>query len=317
MRPNQVSSRLEPLVSAIIPCYNQALYLNEAVRSVLVQTMTNLECIIVNDGALDNTREVAARCMSADPRVRYVEQANKGLAGARNRGLDAARGRYIQFLDADDLISPHKFRIQSDALLRERRWALAYGDFRYCSSNGTVSTGDIVRPRFVMEKPLWDIVVRWETHLSIPVHSFLFDSALFKETGIRFDENLLTHEDWDCWMRIFELEPVVIYSPGGFAVYRRHPHAMTRNQKAMWLGFSRAIHNQLRRFKHDPVVRELLREKLFEMMMVYEKVRGEALGVTVQYAIDIARRLTPRWLRRRVRRLTGLAFEKLGIDLKW
>ena len=83
---------------------------------MLGQTIDNLECIVVNDGSPDTTREVAMQLASGDPRVRYIEQMNRGLAAARNRGLGEARGRFIQFLDADDVIAPDKLRIQTDVL---------------------------------------------------------------------------------------------------------------------------------------------------------------------------------------------------------
>src|SRR4030095_15755118 len=96
---------MEPLVSAVIPCYKQGHFLAEAVQSVLGQTVNDLECIVVNDGSPDTTREVARQLVSGDPRVRYIEQMNRGLAAARNRGLGEARGRFIQFLDGDGSIA--------------------------------------------------------------------------------------------------------------------------------------------------------------------------------------------------------------------
>jgi len=311
---------MEPLVSVIIPCYKQGHFLAEAVQSVLGQTVIDLECIVVNDGSPDTTREVATRLASGDPRVRYMEQVNRGLAAARNRGLEEARGRFIQFLDADDVIAPDKLRIQTDILGGQPRWAIAYSDYRFCPSDdtsGTVPVSDKVRPRFVMGKPLWDMAARWETQLSIPVHGFLFDAGLFRGTGICFDESLPSHEDWDCWMRILELDPLVLHSPGELAVYRLHPHSMTTNEWMMWSGFSRAIRNRRRGFTRDPIVRELLREKLVEMAGVYQEAREEAGGAAVRRAMGAFRRIAPWPLQGWVRRLTVQAFLRLGIDVVW
>ena len=165
---------MEPLVSAVIPCYKQGHFLAEAVQSVLGQTVDDLECIVVNDGSPDTTREVAMQLASGDPRVRYIEQVNRGLAAARNRGLGEARGRFIQFLDADDVIAPNKLRIQTDVLRAQPRWAVAYSDYRYCpqhDTSATIPSSNKIPPRFVMGKPLWDMAARWETQLSIPIHS--------------------------------------------------------------------------------------------------------------------------------------------------
>ena len=86
------------LVSVVIPCYNQAHFLGEAIESVLAQTYPHLEIVVVDDGSTDNTGEVAARY----PGVRYVRQENQGLAAARNTGLRHSSGDYLVFLDADD-----------------------------------------------------------------------------------------------------------------------------------------------------------------------------------------------------------------------
>ena len=87
-----------PLVTVVIPCYNQAHFLGEAIESVLSQSYRNFELIVVDDGSTDETSEVASRY----ERVRLFQQENQGLAGARNRGLGEAKGEYVVFLDADD-----------------------------------------------------------------------------------------------------------------------------------------------------------------------------------------------------------------------
>ncbi|MGH7484858.1 MAG: glycosyltransferase family 2 protein [bacterium] len=311
---------MEPLVSAVIPCYKQGHFLAEAVQSVLGQTVNDLECIVVNDGSPDTTREVAMQLASGDPRVRYIEQVNRGLAAARNRGLGEARGRFIQFLDADDIIAPDKLRIQTDILRAQSRWAVAYSDHRYCpqhDTSATVPSRSKIQPRFVMGKPLWDMAARWETQLSIPIHSFLFDAGLFRSTGICFDESLPTHEDWDCWMRILEVDPIVVHTPGELAIYRLHPDSMTTNQRMMWRGFACAIRNRHRHFTGDPIMRGLLLEKLVELADVYAEPEEGAGGAAVRRTMDVLRRIAPWPFQVWVRRLTVHVFLRLGIDMVW
>src|SRR5215203_1775138 len=89
-------------VSVVIPCYNQARFLGEAIQSVLCQGYPDLEIIVVDDGSEDSTEEVASGYTKKDPRVRLIRQDNKGLAAARNRGLSEAGGEYVVFLDSDD-----------------------------------------------------------------------------------------------------------------------------------------------------------------------------------------------------------------------
>jgi glycosyltransferase involved in cell wall biosynthesis len=107
---------MAPLVSIIINCYNQAHYLERSVNSVLAQTFTDLECVIVDDGSTDNTREVAEKLMELDSRVRYCYKENGGLPAARNFGVQQAKGEWIQCLDADDWIHEDKTRFQLEHL---------------------------------------------------------------------------------------------------------------------------------------------------------------------------------------------------------
>ncbi|HBT10064.1 MAG TPA: hypothetical protein DEB18_11535 [Leeuwenhoekiella sp.] len=100
------------MISVIVPCYNQAAYLSETLESVYLQTHKDWECIIINDGSTDATLEVAQQWLDKDPRFKYIYQKNKGLSGARNTGLRAAKGVYIQLLDADDLVNKEKFKTQ-------------------------------------------------------------------------------------------------------------------------------------------------------------------------------------------------------------
>ena len=101
-----------PLVSVIIPCYNYALYLPESVGSIIKQTYSNWECIIVDDGSTDNTKEVVQQLCAKDDRIKYFLQSNSGPTVARNYGLAVAKGDLIQFLDADDLIENPKIEKQ-------------------------------------------------------------------------------------------------------------------------------------------------------------------------------------------------------------
>src|SRR6185437_13050535 len=103
-------------VSVIIPCYNQAHFLTAAVDSVLAQAYTDWECIIVNDGSTDNTESVALAYAEKDRRIKYTRKENGGLSSARNTGLNIAAGKFIQFLDADDVLEPQKFSMQLQSL---------------------------------------------------------------------------------------------------------------------------------------------------------------------------------------------------------
>src|SRR5437867_450686 len=100
---------MNPLVSVIIPCFEQGRFLSDAIDSVLAQTYRNTEIIVVNDGSTDNTSEVAGRY---GDRVRYFDLPHSGPSRPRNKGLCEARGEFVQFLDADDALLPTKLEKQ-------------------------------------------------------------------------------------------------------------------------------------------------------------------------------------------------------------
>ena len=95
---------MNKLVSIIVPCYNQAHFLGESLQSVLNQTYSNWECIIVNDGSQDNTKSIADSWCNNDKRFKYLEKTNGGLSSARNAGITISKGEYILPLDADDIL---------------------------------------------------------------------------------------------------------------------------------------------------------------------------------------------------------------------
>src|ERR1041385_7440947 len=113
----------KPMISVIMPCYNQAQFLSEAVASLRTQVYAYWECIIVNDGSSDNTAQLGVTLARFDSRVRLINQKILGPAAARNRGLEEAKGQIVHFLDADDYILPEMyekmievFKTQSDAV---------------------------------------------------------------------------------------------------------------------------------------------------------------------------------------------------------
>lgn len=119
---------MTPLVSIIINCYNQSHYLERSVKSVLAQTFTDLECLIVDDNSTDDTRRVAESLMALDSRVKYYYKTNGGLPAARNFGVKKAQGEWIQCLDADDWIHADKTRFQLEHLKGGENQAIVF----YC-----------------------------------------------------------------------------------------------------------------------------------------------------------------------------------------
>lgn len=125
-----------PCVSVITPAYNAARFIGETIRSVQEQDETDWEMVIVDDGSTDNTVAVVTSFAKEDARIRLVRQRNQGPAAARNRALELAKGRFLAFLDSDDLWLPNKLSLQLEVM--ERAGAgLSYAAFRRMSSDGS------------------------------------------------------------------------------------------------------------------------------------------------------------------------------------
>src|SRR5215204_1328714 len=135
--PQKEQSIDAALVSVVIPCYNQAHFLGEAIESVLAQSYPNFEIIVVDDGSPDNTSEVAA----SYPRVRLVRQENQGLSAARNSGLARSEGEYVVFLDADDRLLPGALQAGLECFEAHPKCAFVYGRCSRIRRDGTLSVG--------------------------------------------------------------------------------------------------------------------------------------------------------------------------------
>ena len=120
-------------ISVAIPAYNAESYLREAVDSVLAQTLRPYEIIVVNDGSTDRTEEIA---LSYGDSIRYIKQANQGLAGARNTAIRVATGDWVAFFDSDDVLMPDKLRLQAAAVESNPDLILVYSGFSFLYPDG-------------------------------------------------------------------------------------------------------------------------------------------------------------------------------------
>lgn len=218
-----------PLVSIIVPCYNQAQFLDEALQSVLAQTYTNWECIIVNDGSPDNTEELAEKWVSKDSRFIYLKKKNGGLSSARNTGLEVAKGDYIQFLDSDDFLDKTKLELS----LRHLNLSKSKG-FKVAISNFRMFVDDPLStsaPYCNLNEQLFhfeSLLYQWEESFTIPIHCGFFDVLLFK--SFRFPENLKAKEDWIMWVNLFYKDCEAVFIDEPLALYRINPDSMTKTK---------------------------------------------------------------------------------------
>ncbi len=259
-----------PLVSIIIPTYNNGPVVSDAINCSLNQTYENREVIIVDDGSTDDTEHRLKD--KYGNRIIYVRQENKGTGGARNTGIRNASGKYLQFLDADDLLDADKIHIQVQQLRTITGIALSYCDYVCCDIDNMANTYERISPLLQNEKPFDDILMKWETDLTIPIHCFLFDAALFKDNRIAFNERLRANEDWECLMNVFALKPKVVFIDRVLAYYRVRRDSRCRNKVMMRQSFLTAINKQIHKNRSNKEVVKKLKKREKEIRYRYRDV---------------------------------------------
>lgn len=225
-------------VSVIIPCFNQAQYLEETLNSVQTQTYTDWECIIVDDGSTDNSKNIAKKWCDKDERFQYVHKQNGGLSSARNFGLKKASGTYIQFLDSDDLIKPEKFSEQLKDLQESDISISNY--FSFIDGTNQKAAHRYLSPFLSEIDYKKEIIIDWEYRKSIPCHAVLFERRLIMENSLSFNESLPNHEDWVFWCQLFYFSKSIKNNKKELAWYRIHNRSMSVDFKLMKQGFLQA-----------------------------------------------------------------------------
>ncbi len=210
-----------PQVSVIIPTYNRWPLIEEAVASVLAQSFSDFELIVVDDGSTDGSvRQLAKN----DPRLRMYSQSRRGVSAARNLGVRAARGRYLAFLDSDDLWLTQKLAVQTEFMERHPECCICQTDEIW------LRNGVRVNPRLIHQKPAGDILLRSLELCLVSPSSVMMTRELFDATG-GFDEALPVCEDYDLWLRIaVDHQVALIAEP---LVVKRGGHA-DQLSRAMW-----------------------------------------------------------------------------------
>ena len=189
-----------PAVSIIIPTYNRAHRVTQAVDSVLAQTYTDFELMVVDDGSTDDTTD---RLAAYGDRIRVVRQDNLGASAARNAGIRRAKGRYIAFLDSDDLWKPDKLAVQIDLVSRDRSVKICYTEEIW------IRRGRRVNPRKKHAKHSGWILKELLPLCLVSPSSVLIAREVFDRVGL-FDESLPACEDYDLWLRIGRLYPIIL-----------------------------------------------------------------------------------------------------------
>lgn len=214
-----------PLISVIVPLYNAAATVAQTLRSVRAQTLTNWECLIVDDGSTDDGPQVALRLIAGDRRCRILSQPNGGLAAARNTGLSHAAGRFVQLLDSDDWLAPTALERLASAADASPSGAVA-GAWELHDSAGARLGRTIPAPA----QPL--NLDRLLDGNRIAPHSHLIRRDWFNAD--RFDTSLRVVEDLDLWLRLTERGLTWTPVEETVAHYRVRPGSLSKNPSLMF-----------------------------------------------------------------------------------
>lgn len=291
---------MTPLVSIVVNCYNQARYLERSVKSVLAQTFTDLECIIVDDGSTDNTRQVAQSLMSLDGRVRYCDRENGGLPSARNFGVELAKGEWIQCLDADDWISEDKTKFQLEHLEKSVKQGTArenlvlYCDYErvYIDKEERIADrepnliGPLDREQLIRRLLIPDFLAD-SPHPALQ-QCMLMHKSIFRQN--RFPEKLKALGDRYFGVQILKSGVAFVYAPIVGAFYTKHQGNRTNNWNYMKNYYTQFYEKVAREYRDlrplcglglEYLINEAVRDKEAEQLERLAKILATPIALKI------------------------------------
>lgn len=255
----------KPLVSVVIPAYNCAQYIAQAVQSVLDQSLRDFELIIVNDGSPD-TVALEDALHPFEQRISYVKQSSRGPAGARNTGIRRAQGKYVAFLDGDDYWSPQHLEKQI-ALLEQPGVELAYCDCLLVKDEKFYTRAFELQPqaKHVSFESLLTEDSAISTSSTVVSRTAIVDAGLF-------DEKFVRCEDFDMWLRMAYLGFRMVYHPDAEVYHRMNSAGLSANRSAM-------IHDLIRVYQKSESTMEL-------SVKQHQIIRDMVKRAEAEYAVE-------------------------------
>lgn len=236
-----------PSVDVIIPVYNRLEYICDAIESVIGQTYKNYNIIVVDDGSTEDVRSVIEPYMD---KIKYLYQKNKGLPAARNYGIKNSSGKYLAFLDDDDLFEPNKLETQVKMLEENPEFSFIYSDYYYFEQNKYLNARLVlVKERKVQSE---EFSKKYFLNHSIPISALLVQRRSFEEIGL-FNEYFRLNEDVDMWLRL-SLRWKGLFSDYPSTKIRLHDNRLSKNRVQIiesLIDCLERILNQYPNFKKD------------------------------------------------------------------
>lgn len=215
------SERRDPLVSIIIPVYNKASFVRDTLDSALKQSYSNTEIIVVNDGSTDSSLVILKEFALQFPdRIKLIDSENQGVSAATNLGIKAAKGEYIQFLDADDILSRDKIERQLNLLQGYGYEVMASCEWKNFkkSINETIPVPYEVFRDF--DSGLEVLLRFWNHQEMMAISSWLTHKCLIEKVG-NWNDSLIINQDGEFFCRVLAHAGEVVYEPVGKVFYRQ------------------------------------------------------------------------------------------------
>ncbi|MBK1853848.1 glycosyltransferase [Verrucomicrobiaceae bacterium 5K15] len=286
----------QPLVSIVIPCYNAATYLEACLQSLYAQTYPHLEIILIDDGSSDGTLEIIKQ---QGDRVLYRTGPNQGANAARNTGMDMARGKYLKFFDADDIMLRDAIAMQVDGMEKLQPHQFIYGDVVDLDSKKPVfdnifTSSEVTRDEMIYQLFEGNILT------GCPLHQRQF----IVDHGLRFEECLLSAQEWDFHLQIALAGGIFVHQDTLIYYYRDHDEPDRINQvmkqrevklREFCLRYEVACPKIIAGYANQvmyPPIKTIIRNRLakIEAKLVRAKQQDEALNVR-----EIRKDLDPLW----------------------
>jgi|SRR5690625_3544352 len=218
---------MNPAISIIVPIYKVELHLQKSIETILAQTFSNFELILVNDGSPDRSGKICDEYARIDERIKVIHQKNSGVSAARNAGIDIAKGTYLAFVDPDDVILPEMYDVLMDYSLRHDADMVVCQYTQINEANKTEKVpqvweqvDDEIDNKTIINEIMPNVLVN-NTFSLVPCFNKLYKKSIFNKHGIKFDETISFGEDKRLNFTLLPLINTLVFVEQPLYVYYR------------------------------------------------------------------------------------------------
>ena len=270
MKPNEH----DDLVSVVIPFYNEGVYFDDCIYSVLNQTYQNLEIIIINDGSEEKFKKKLDLLKQKYPhKIKLFHNQNEGVGSARNYGIKNANGKYISFIDADDFWLPHKIEHQLK-IIKEKNLNYIH------SSYYIVDQEDKVLGKFISRSLSYTDLIR---SCDIGLSTVLLDANILKENLF---PNISTKEDYICWLNIIKKNPILFGDKEALAIYRKKNSSLSSNIIIKFINAYK-VYNNFEKFGNLKSIFSTIRLSIYYLIKEFKIRLKNIYPIKFKYLLDV------------------------------